>query len=423
MIKHVPSLEFMSYQDDGFGIELAKHVNWLRIDGTYSTEAVAKSGIAEIIGKRFKMNITLVVLKGNRPNASISIPPISKEHPLTQIFEKSSNYIGRLLTEVGVGGQNIGTIDLKHGQCGGLFSKLPSTIYLTTALLSDFRYTPEEIAAFILHEVGHAFTYYYYLLNVTMGSFVTSAIAAMVAGAKRDDERKVIIAKGAKILGIDNVSIEPLLHNPADQNASLLQALYIRDTSNIIRSETGFSIYESKSAEQLADLFAVKLGMARHLASGMGKLTTNTGSISTAYNYVTRAVLDVTITIGKIASLGLINSKIQSKLLMYPSDIVSAYDSPDNRIKLIRQHVIQELKEADPSNIDFLKRLLSDLDDISNSQDKYPYQERIASYLQRKHIRFFRDQKKTQDLQKDVEDLIFNEMFVQAAKFQTGAKS
>lgn len=346
MNSHVPSLEFMSFQNDNFGEELAKKVNWLRIDGKYTSESVQNSGIAELINKRFNLNINVMVIRNSQPNAAMSIPPISKEHPLTQVFLGAHNYVGRLITEIGEKGQNLGVVDIKNAKCSGIFSKIPGTLYIHTGMLASDRFTPEEVAAVMLHEVGHLFTYFYYLLHSVMSTFVVSSIAAQVAGAKRDDERRFIIQKGAMILGIDNIAVDPMLHQTADQNAATLQTLYIRDTTNLIRSETGASLYESKSAEQLADLFAVKMGMAKPLATGLAKFSPSNKLISTAFKYVALAVTGVFTVLTTILSFGAILPIMYLQLLLAPSDVVSPYDSMDNRIKLIRQHLIQELKDT-----------------------------------------------------------------------------
>lgn len=419
MNKTVPSLEFMPYQHDDFGEQLVGKVEWLRLEGTMSSKAIDQSGINELINKRFKTNITFRIIRDNRFDAYVTTPSISSTHPLDQIFHKPSNTIGRLLADIGEKGAALGGVDLTNSTVSGVFSKIPVNIYITDTMFSATGLTTREIAGAIVHEIGHYVTYCYYLLNSAMASFVTSKIAALASGATDDNQRKVIFKEGAKILGIDGLAIEPLLHQTPEQNAATLQTLFIRDTRNLLRSETGASVYEAKSAEQLADGFAVRFGFGKDLALihsklGNGYVTRVSGSRLA----VIKAAADVGIAIANITTLGTIMPKIQEKLLRYPSDLISPYDRDDQRIKLLRQGLIQLLKEADPNKKQFVEKIIKDIDAVEKVEKSIPYQESVVSYLQQKLIPFYGKVKRDQEIQKTVEDLIFNDMFVAAAKLK-----
>lgn len=419
MNKAVPSLEFMPYQHDDFGEQLVGKVEWLRLEGTMSSKAIDQSGINELINKRFNTNITFRIIRDDRFDAYVTTPSISSTHPLDQIFHKPSNTIGRLLTEFGERGLTFGGVDLTNSKVSGVLSKIPVNIYITDTMFRAIGLTPRQIAAALTHEIGHYITYCYYLLNSAMASFVTSKIASLASGATGDADRKIIFKEGAKILGIDDLAVEPLLQQTAEQNAATLQTLYIRDTRNLLRSETGASVYEAKSAEQLADGFAIRFGFAKDLALVHSKLNNGYAKrVSGSRLAVIKAATDIGIAVANVATLGTIMPRIQEKLLRYPSDLISPYDRDDQRIKLLRQGLIQLLKEADPTKKQFVEKLLKDIDAVEKIEKTIPYQESVANYLQTKLIPFYGKVKRDQEIQKTVEDLIFNEMFVAATKLK-----
>lgn len=415
----VPSLEFMPYQHDDFGEQLVAKVEWLRLEGTYSSKAIDQSGINELINSRFKTNITFRILRNDRFDAFMTTPSISSNHPLEQLFQRSSNTVGRLIADFGEKGKAFGSVNLENATVSGIFSKIPVGIYITDTMFGAVGLTPREIAGAIAHEIGHYVTYCWYLLNTAMGSFITTKVAAMAAGAPSDKERKFIIANGAKILGIDNLAIEPLLHQTAEQNAATLQTLYIRDTANLLRSETGASVYEAKSSEQLADGFAVRFGFAKDLALIHSKLGGGRQyNVSGSRLAVLKAMADVGVAVANVATFGTIMPRIQEKLLKYPSDLLSPYDRDDQRVRLLKQGLVQLLKEADPKKKDFVNQLIKDIDATEKVEKSLTYQESVTAYLQQKLIPFYGKTKRDQELQKTVEDLIFNDMFVNASKLK-----
>lgn len=419
MNRVVPSLEFMPYQHDDFGNQLVTKVEWLRLEGTYSSKAIDQSGIAELINKRFDSNITFKIFRNNKFDAYVTYPSLTSNHPLEQVFSKASNTAGRLLVALGEEGKSIGKVDLVKSKLSGVYSKIPATVWISDTMFGASGLTAREIAAAIAHEIGHFVTYCYFLRNTTMGSFVTTQIAATAAGAKSDKERALIFRDGAKILGIDDVAIEPLLQQTAEQNAATLQTLFIRDTRNLLRSETGASVYEAKSSEQIADGFAVRFGFGKDLALVHSKLGNGeVYRVSGSRLAVLKAVADVGVGVAKIATLGKIMPRIQESLLKYPNDLISPYDRDDQRVRLIKQSLIQLVKEADPNKKEFVDKLISDIESTEKIEKTMKYQESVSAYLQQKLIPFYGKLRREQELQKTVEDLIYNDMFVNAAKIK-----
>ncbi len=60
-------------------------------------------------------------------------------------------------------------------------------------------------------------------------------------------ERTLIIEKGLRVMGIDGVGVREFLTQTPEQISTTMQSLYINQTSNQLRSETGFGMYEFTS--------------------------------------------------------------------------------------------------------------------------------------------------------------------------------
>ena len=89
----------------------------------------------------------------------------------------------------------IGTVDRETSTVGKDFTDLVMCIQVTKGLfltnagvgISDF--TPEEIAAIILHEVGHIFTYFEYMGEVVTTNYVLQHVSKSIMET-RDIEQK-----------------------------------------------------------------------------------------------------------------------------------------------------------------------------------------------------------------------------------------
>lgn len=414
------SLELMSFQNDDFGDKLVKAIDRLRLEGSYGSKSIIDSGIEKLIKDRFGLDINFNVIRSNFIKAAVESPPLSKEHPFDQIF--SANYLdnsmGRLISNIGDKANRIGSVSLKTGRLTGIFTSINHHMVVSDSVFSSGLFSSREIAAIILHEIGHPITYYYFLLNTVMGSFITAYIANAANKAKDDKERKVIFTKGARVLGIDGVAIEPLLTNTPEQNANTLQTLFINNTYNELRSETGAALYEAKVCEQLADMFAVKMGFGVELATGLEKIHRgSTPKTPKAYLFALKAISEVTLRTLQMASFGLLTPMIQMSLMSKPfDDLVSPYDNSKDRITYLKRHLIQELKNTNEVSPEFTKQLISDIEKIQTVINKVEPYESVVNYLQKKLLPFGRRVKSEQDLQKDIEGLIYNDVFVQAAK-------
>lgn len=420
-----PSLEFMKLQNDSFLEDLATAVAHIRLDKDLTTRTINDSNIEAIIFKRLKMTIEFSIQKSPIINAHIVLPNIDKNH----IFAKTlagmgNNSAGKIISNIGNVEDRIGFVDINKVRVGGAFSKIPLSMVLTSGLFND-KISDKEIAVTILHELGHAFTYFYYLLHTTLVNFISTAVASDVMGARGDDERIIIIEKGFRILGIDGVAVRDMVTQTSEQITTSIQTLYINDTVNNLRSETGFGMYELRAVEQLADWFASKFGGALYMARLQEKLYTQGIELEkqniakNRLSFKTALIHGALVIVTKIPISPLFTS-------VFLDETVSLYDNDVDRIKFLRRSIIDDIRTGNIPEAEVKNTLesIGEIADIENriSDDSKGFLKSIATMVRKKVLPNYRRNLKAVDLQKNLEDAMYNDSYVYAMKLKEKSK-
>lgn len=416
----VPSLEFMEFQNDSFFKDISDAVARIREHAEPTTKVVFESGLEAVVNKRLKTSVEFFIDGALYSNAYVELPKLDKGHPFFIEWKHFvSNDMGRLVANLDNLVRRTGTVNIEKAEVSGIFSAIPVRMCVTLGLLKSSA-SNQEVAAIILHELGHLFTYYYYALHGTIGGFISTAVATAAAGAKGDAERSVIYQKGARVMGIDNITISTMLQQTPEQNAELLQSLYINETADNLRSQTGHGMYEMKCCEQLADAFAVKFGAGLALTKGL--LLINRGGRETFNKplyYVSLALSLAGAIISLKSPLGIGS---QMLLLLFSEDVYDGnYDTLPDRIRYIKNHLIDGLKKTDmPAEI--RKSFLKDIEEIDKLSKGANYNPNLYQIL--RHVLFpsVRRKARSVSLQKTIEEMMYNETFIQAAKLKGATK-
>lgn len=405
-------MEVMAFQNDDFGDKLTAIVEEIRLDGTFGTRAINESGLKKLTLDRLGINVDFQIVKDQRLNAAIITPTLNSSHPFNQFFSGLHNAdMGRLIAELGERGDKLGTVDLKNMKVSGIYSKLPHDLFITEGLMRS-NLDAKVITAIILHELGHAMTFLYFTNNLTMGSVITSAIVNAAFETNDGKLRESILERGTRILGVDNVQVRGLAQRPKAEAKTLLETLYIDGDVTALRSETGCNIYEAKSCEQLADMMVAKFGYSVPLAVGLDRLFGN--SRNNVFTNMIKISLEV-ITYASFIGILVLPAYLITKDF---GALISGYDNPVDRIRYLRKHLIQELKEDNGLPKATLQNILKDIDTVEAIAKKHGPAESITNYLQRRFISPVRAAKRNQDFQKAIEDLLYNDAFVAYAKFK-----
>lgn len=425
MLLGVPSLEFMQFQNDDFFDKLTTCITNIRQDEKLTTKTVFQSGIEEVIFDRLKMRVEIRIIDDPQPNASIGIPAIDKNHVFVRAFSEYSNDdYGKMISYFDKASDRVGTIDIDKLTVGGVFSNIPIYLAIHSGHFNEI-FTDREIASTILHELGHGWTYFYYLLHATLCSFISAATATAIVGAKGDKERIVILQRGLRVMGIDGVAVSELLTQTPEQISASMQTLYINSTSSNLRSATGYGMYEIRAAEQLADWFAVCFGAGLEAATCQEKLYKSSRQITLNNSFKTRASIYSAIAYGALyLSVAIPFPTIFSEV--FRDDTISLYDNDDDRIKLMRQGLISQIKDVKlPAMVrkDLLKQI-DEMKEVENRvhkdvQKEYSF---VTRFLKKHLARGYRQNVKAVELQKTIEEMFFNESYVMAAKFQGVSK-
>ncbi len=326
-----------------------------------------------------------------------------------------------------------GTVDLKNAKLTGMFSVYQHSLYLNFGMFVDIGLTPAELTAVTLHEIGHAFTFYEFADRVESTNQVLREIAASMKG-KNDKNRKLYLftelgkaTSGNKDEFVDMVD---KLHNP------IFGVELFKRVIKAVGSQLPNNKYDETTSEQLADNFATKFGYGRELVSVLSK----TGSTS-PYGLDEATAISIWIMFFQIAvmimGLFFIGFPMSISLLFVlvvgiitgtafgfnvyqlgSGKMDMTYDTIRTRYKRIRDQIIEHLKDVTLNKEDMANLVdqISMIDNIMNDvKDEKGAFTVISDFI-------FSKNKAASDsiaLQKLLEDLAHNDMFLASAKLKT----
>lgn len=298
--------------------------------------------------------------------ANIAIPTIDVNHFLLKTKETYNNNTVARYALARNQDNPIGWVDYKTGKVHGIFRDIKHPITLGTAFFSLA--TPEEMAASILHEVGHAVSHFANLgVNVICGlGLMTLVQDLMFDKSESKDHRVAIVKQFTKESGINISRVSKLVE--CDNAVDAIIELN-RDYNATYRSETGNDITDSRLWETMADQYVVRMGGGAHLATVISKINKLfpskqvpnygvdifIGFYGLLFSIVFSSVIPITLGITWIAMR---NSN---------GDIIrrnSVYHGPAERIRKIRQEMILALRLGKFSDKETLLKQIDDLEKI-----------------------------------------------------------
>ena len=316
-----------------------------------------------------------------------------------------------------------GTIDLKNSKVSGVFSEIPVHMLLPFQYLGDaedrLKLTDEEYAAITLHEIGHVFTQFEYLDRTMVTNQVLAANAVVLNHKDATaEEKKIVFSKSIKLIEASEKYISDLEKAKSDTEITIIYLDAARERAN---SQMELASYTTISSEQLADQFAIRHGAGKHLGSGLNKLIMS-GKLSTAHMVAANSLLYIIIALyGSVLGIvGAIAAPLLFIALLVSVNSNEAYVYDDNftRFKRMKHDLINSIKFNNFSDKD-AKKLLEDIEIIENymnqHKDTLGFYDAI-SYLLKPSFRRNHDYAA---LQKKLEVMSANDLFVQAVKLKT----
>lgn len=323
-----------------------------------------------------------------------------------------------------------GFIDLKKAKLGGIFSVYVHECWLDVySMVTFYKMTPGQMAAILLHEIGHAFTYYEYADRLTRTNQVMLNLTEHLFSNKEKD-LNYVYAEVKKIKDITKEEAEVIASGNRVIAGVKLSRVYIESVGEALTN----SKYNDTASEQLADMFASRFGMGRELIEGLEALYKAHGGAAEhkegvgrffmyLMSFLAEMMLPAVILIYCLpvsVPLGIALGAFILILLIYNSgDAVRdmTYDDLKQRYVRIRQEYISLVKDKN-LGIPALKNHIDKLDYVDKIiADLKPYKGFLRAVS---NIAFgvSRDAKADIELQQLIENLAHNDLFLMSAKFR-----
>jgi hypothetical protein len=405
--------------------ELTELVGSLRASANPSDSPVLGK-ISKLITKHTNIKNGVVMVKSFIPNASVFFPLIERNHPLLNKFQQQwegINAQGKAIAKHDI--DAIGYVDLAGGKVFGIYQDVPIGINLTTGLFKGAgsffgNKTPiddGEIASIILHEIGHVFGYFEYLGSRVGRNLAMVTIVQRVFGKETTLTEKTLLLNEAKAaLRLASLDTD---RAAASKTKTELQLVLVDAEASRLRSEVGTDFYDMTSFEYLADQYATNQGAGISLITGLSKIHRGAGDLAFSSNLKfaifesAKLLVFIAYSVWTVGILPVI--AIYLGITINP--MTSTYDTPKERFRRIRQTLVGELSNV-KSNAE-RKALLEDikiidvvLEDVNDRKTIYQY---VFTTLVKSH-KYDLDQ---QQIQKDLEAIGMNDLFVSAARLQT----
>lgn len=427
MVDLTLSNEAIAFQDTKFFDALVEAFTKVREitpgrQGEYPADALQKIDIPAIVKAHTNMSLRFYVDAAKTPNAYVMPVAMHRNHIFAAGRGEFSYRLNENIARVRkAGGQSVGYCDRKTGRVHGYFTTVESFSAVTAGLIESSDFTAEEIAAIYLHEVGHYFTFFEYLGKMVSMNMVLATATSSALNNESYETRATILVESAKALKLKVDNVESLARIDDDAvRATTIQTVFMRAAAEKQQSGTDTLIYDERICEQAADIFATRFGAGRALATGMDRIVRLYGDTGmSTFAFCAMEAVKVVAVIGLSVVTGGFVTALVLAIFLFANPTQKLYDSGEARIRLIRQQMIEELKNQ---SISPEKRaiLLEDVQLVAGLLTTLKDRRSLLEFVQTSILPWMRSDFKMEMVQKQLESLIANDLFVAAAKFKHG---
>jgi len=438
-MKNVPlprvSLEAISYQGKSLlYFDLVALVDNLRLQPDLSQRSLDGSGLSAIIKKRTKMNVIVRLQSDGQDDGYFYAEPplLDAGNPFYELISKissadeRSHAIDRYQRAVRLAKESTGWVDLKLGQVGGLLATLPCYLYLSRDLIYDRNYSSEELAAMILHELGHIYSFFETLWYTSVSNMVIStAVDAMKTEADTTVRIK-LVSQALGAFGTVDPEAASLIGGAADETSQrvlFLKTFEEGERQRVKQLVDRDDTYNVRSIEFMADQFAVRHGATLALANAQHKMAMRTRSgyginhssflAAQAVRYALLAGVSYV-----VPPLGLVIGVVAS--LLQAAQVANDDVNPDpiERLTRLKGDLVQLLKNTRLSP-QMRKQILQDIEALDALRTTMKENGGLFRFIWRNVAPAGRRRSTLREMQKGLEDLINNDLFTQAARIRS----
>lgn len=413
------SLEDLKPQSGALFDLITDSVKFLKSDGTFTTKAILASQLQDRIKYHTGLYIDPLIKKDLSMNAYVILPAIDKNHPFIQ--DKYRKWympkVGETFIELSKAAPK-GAVNTSTGKVSGVFEEIKCDMFIAYDLIQGSKFKAEEIAAILLHEIGHLFTYYLHLGTTVQTALFSSAIAKHVIDATSFDEKVKVLTLSERTLGIEFPEKEALARLEGNKANTAIQAVILTTVAEKQKSESGTSLYEVRACEQIADGFAISHGAGKDLVTGLDKL----GKMAHDDSHKSRAwfvLVQTTKFILFVIAIGLGGVGTAIPLLagiLMSNPWVTEYDKPEARIELIRKRLMHMLSDRSLTKEEKLD-IEEDIVVIDKVKESVKDKDTLVELFWGNLMKQGRRAKRELEFAKTVEAMVHNESFREAAAF------
>lgn len=321
---------------------------------------VFKDGhLTEMVKRYTGLNIEFSVdVKMGQMNAYVYPPDISTNNTILadyhRLWMRGADGVALLKK---IKDTPVGYVDLEKGRVYGIFEELKIRSAITYELLTATEpFLPEEKAAIMLHEIGHAFTFLETLSETVRVEASIMTVQRELLGTT-DKVKRIELAKALNKTLDTNVDVDKISDS---DDGSVWYTVYVSNRAMQLRNVNNAGRYTDVASEFMADQFATRHGGGEYLVSGLAKMYRlyGTNSMKSKTMFWLSFIMDATIAsmmaigLASVGAIGVLVVVAVTALSVWLDPTYSIYDNDMERFRKIKQDLIIRLKDRDiPSDV------------------------------------------------------------------------
>lgn len=418
-------MEQIKFQSDAFKKELELVFENIRQEGRAKAkleDSESATHLAKVIKNHTGLNFTTDF---GVFGPMVEVPMLNKNNPL--VNESMKDWINssdglKIINETS--GSAVGKVNLRNGMVSGVYAnEMTNKLYMPVEILRGKQFTDGELAAIVLHEVGHIWTYCCFMAHMVRTNRVLAGLARTYGSAKTPDERELVLVSVKKALKID-IDAKSLA---LEKSNTVVEYVIVTNVAREAQDEFGANIYDLNTWEMLSDQYAARHGAGADLVTALQKLYRGNISFRNTIEYVSMEALKAGLLVGSFVLPaaggffgGLAGSlSIQAAFALIAMDGMGdgTYDRPGMRLKRIRNQIVEAMKEKNIST-EYGQRLSEDLMAVDEVLSQVTDREQVAGMLWNIFSRDSRKRLSQEKLAGELEALASNDLFAKSLQFR-----
>lgn len=441
------SMEAIQYQGRSLLLfDIVSAIEALRVYPAIDQPALDQSKLGDIVFKRTGMKVAFVMNDDHTDHSLYAEPPLlNATNPYFRLLQNDGLYdVKREVLErhhraVRLAKDSLASIDLKTSRVGGVFSQMQNRVFMSRALLEDRSFSSEEVAAIVIHELGHLYSYFETLAYTTSSNAVINTAVEALRSTDNPTEKMRLVTSSLSVFSSFNREAVDAIANESNSDAVRTMLLKTMEEAEQDRVNTLLgnhsNAYNTRSIEFMADQFAVRHGAALALASAQHKMaklvTPDYGRSKLSFYAVQAARISLLAATWAVTAVGVSTGAGGAAVFLFgpvmtaivgmmagASAVEDDHNSdPSERIAQIKQDLVQLLKN-NKLDASLRKQILHDVDAIDALRAEIKEHQGIFRFVWRNVAPTGRRQSKIREFQKGLEELINNDLFLYANRLR-----